>query len=133
MNRKEAIFRPFGKKDLGFLALLAVVSVVCVVVLYSGESSVTGTSVVVTVDGVETGRYSLKKEQRVEITGAGGKISNILAIADGHAWMAEADCPDRTCVRQHRISKSGESIVCLPNRVVVTVEGGDTEIDAITN
>ena len=39
--------------------------------------------------------------------------------------MKDADCPDRLCVKQGSISKNGESIVCLPHKVIVTVTGGD--------
>lgn len=42
-------------------------------------------------------------------------------IRDGKADMKEADCPDKLCVHQKAISAENESIVCLPNRVVVTV------------
>ena len=48
--------------------------------------------------------------------------------------MEEADCPDLLCVHQKAISKEGESIICLPNKVVVTIRGGEeTELDAVTN
>lgn len=42
-------------------------------------------------------------------------------IRDGKADMKEADCPDKLCVHQKAISAENESIVCLPDRVVVTV------------
>ena len=48
--------------------------------------------------------------------------------------MESADCPDQICVRQKAISKEGESIICLPNKVVVSIVGGEEkELDAVTN
>lgn len=46
----------------------------------------------------------------------------------GVADMTSADCPDHLCVKQKAISKEGESIICLPNKVVVTVKS-DTKSD----
>jgi hypothetical protein len=36
--------------------------------------------------------------------------------------MEYADCPDKLCIRQGIVSRSGERIVCLPNRVSITIE-----------
>lgn len=52
---------------------------------------------------------------------------NVLAIEDGRARMREADCPDQICVRHRAVSRAGETIVCLPNRVVVEIRAGGTE------
>ena len=53
-----------------------------------------------------------------------GAHTNTLVIADGKARVAEASCPDQICVRQGAVQYAGESIVCLPHRLVVTVQGG---------
>ena len=76
---------------------------------------------VVTVDGKEIGRYPLDVEQTVTI---GGGNYNVLCIAGGEASVIEANCGDHTCVHTGAISKVGETIVCLPHRLVVSVEGG---------
>ena len=48
--------------------------------------------------------------------------------------MIEADCPDQLCVHQKKISMNHESIICLPNRVVVEIESSEnSEYDAVTN
>ena len=54
-------------------------------------------------------------------TGADGKHRNRLVICDGKAYMETATCPDGICVAHRPIFRNGESIVCLPNRVVITV------------
>ena len=57
--------------------------------------------------------------QRIEIPGKVGKC--ILVISDGKADMESADCPNQICVHHSAISHIGETIVCLPNRVVIEV------------
>lgn len=87
----------------------------------------------ITVDGEVYGRYSLEKEQRIPIE-VDGEMKNVVVIEDGEAYMAEATCPDQLCVHQGRISGRSQSIVCLPNRVIVTVVDGDeAEIDSMTD
>ena len=69
-----------------------------------------------------------------EITLACGNGTNVLRIENGSASVIAADCPDQYCVRHKLIRKEGESIICLPHRLVITVEGGDArEIDDVTN
>lgn len=53
---------------------------------------------------------------------------NTLVIKDGEAFISEADCPDKVCVRTGKISKVGEQIICLPNRVIVEIVGRGEEI-----
>lgn len=96
--------------------------------IYSAFFGGAGAEVVVYVDGEETGRYPLYEDCTVKINDG----TNMLVIEDGSAHMEEAKCPDQVCVRHKKISKNGENIICLPNKVVVSVEGGEeTEADAV--
>jgi hypothetical protein len=46
--------------------------------------------------------------------------------------MASSDCHNQVCVEHAPISHSGESIICLPHKLVVTIKGGkEAEVDAI--
>lgn len=88
--------------------------------------------VVVTVDGQEYGRYPLAEDTEEVIKL--GDAYNKLVISEGQVKMEEASCPDKICVNHLAIHYSNESIVCLPNKVVITIEGGeDNEVDATTN
>lgn len=101
--------------------------------LFWGYSLITrteGSTVVVTVDGAEFGRYSLLMERETEIVTEYG--TNTLVIAGGMATVTEADCPDGLCIGQRDIRYEGESIVCLPHKLVVTIEGGlSSEVDGV--
>ena len=46
---------------------------------------------------------------------------NTVVTESGRAYMREADCPDRLCVKTGRIRSVGERIICLPNKVVIEV------------
>lgn len=83
----------------------------------------------VTVDGEMYGEYSLDENMDIQIDD-----TNYLSIKNGKATMVEASCPDQLCVQQKSISKDGESIICLPNKVVAAVIGGEeSKIDIISN
>lgn len=81
----------------------------------------------VIVDGELFGTYSLYEEREISI-----HKGNVLWIHDGVADMKSADCPDKICVNHQNISKARETIVCLPNKVVIKIVGGeDTTLDAM--
>lgn len=83
---------------------------------FQGKS---GAEVRVSVNNKEYGTYSLDKDQTITI--CEDDWENILVIKDGRASMTKADCPDKICVNHAAISKKGETIVCLPHKVVVEV------------
>ena len=93
--------------------------------LYAGRER--GDTVQVTVDGTVIGEYPLERDDTIRIEGIGG--NNTLKIRDGQADMTDADCPDKICVNHATISDVGESIVCLPHRVVVEIVSSDGETD----
>ena len=88
---------------------------------------------VVEVDGQEKGRYPLYQDTSVEIQLEDGSY-NLLEIKDGRADITEASCPDKICVDHRPVSRRGESLVCLPNKVVVEIENGqEAEVDGMTH
>ena len=111
------------------LSLLLIVSLAGVALFFlRGE----GDTVIVTVEGEIYGTYPLDREITVEIR-TGYEERNVLVIREGKARVEEATCPDGICAAHKPISREGESIVCLPHRVVITVhaENGDQEPDII--
>ena len=82
-----------------------------------------GKSVRVEENGKTVAVYSLSHDGEYSLNGG----TNILVIENGTAYIREADCPDKTCVRAGRLTHVGESAVCLPNRVSVTVIGEDAD------
>ena len=76
----------------------------------------------ISIDGMATQTLDLWKDQELDIEGADGG-HNHLVIENGEAWISEASCPDKICIHQGKISRDGEIIVCLPNRITVRISG----------
>ena len=113
------------KGDILFIAALLVLAGVLFAVFYSGEP---GAVAVVTIDGERVAEYPLNVNGTYPLNGG----SNILVIENGEAYLEYADCPDKLCVKMGRISKTGQSITCLPNHLNVSVEGaGEAEYDVL--
>lgn len=111
---------------------LAVIVLAAGIWLFTELNKEEGEFAVVTVNGVETERYSLAADAEIRLESENGGY-NILVIKNGKADVIEASCPDHVCVDQRAISKTGEAITCLPNKTVITVEGqGEAEIDFVS-
>ena len=119
-------------RDLILVAVLLVAALALFFGLRSRQARDTGTGAqaVVTVDGKEIGRYPLKKNGTFPLNGG----TNILVVENGEAWVSEANCPDKVCMGMGKISRNGEFIACLPNRLLVVVEGAaeDSPVDGMT-
>lgn len=88
-----------------------------------------GGTVRVQIDGETVMELPLDQDVRT-VLGEGGH-TNTLVIENGAAQVVAADCPDQVCVNHGAIQYAGESIVCLPHRLVVTVDGGaSNDVDA---
>lgn len=112
------------RNDIIFIVALLLVAAVGALYLFVFRSN--GNAVKVTVDGKVVGVYSLSENIDKNIT-TGKNNLNRLIIRDGKAYMETATCPDGICVSHKPIFRDGESIVCLPNRVVVTVTTKDAD------
>lgn len=121
-----------SKKGIIIILIVLALLVIFAVIFYSNRK--TGNIVVINHNGKETGLYPLSEDREIRIKDKNGKVTNVVCIKDGQVYMKEADCPDQICVKQGRKSKDGESITCLPNKVVVEVKGEDrSHMDTMTD
>ncbi len=82
------------------------------------------------VEGVEY-RYPLDKEITEYIEGNLGETT--IEIKDGRAGITKSPCKNQTCIKMGLISKVGQSSACLPNRIILTIDGEkDDDIDALS-
>ncbi len=116
------------KADL-ILAAGAIVIAVGIWFFYSAGAE-NGTGAEVTVDGVREAFLPLAKDDSIRIETEAGY--NIVTVRDGEVFVIEADCRDQICVEHKKIKKTGETIVCLPHKLVVTVTGAESaDFDAV--
>lgn len=115
------------KRRWDLLLVLGILLAAAVLYLLARPGDAGGWAVV-TVNGAEVGRYRLDQERTVTI---GETDYNVLEISGGAAAVVEANCGDHTCVRTGRISREGETIVCLPHRLVVEILGRASDMDAV--
>ena len=107
--------------------ILLVAGIVVVVAVFSLVYFLTrreGAYASVIKDGDEIARYSLSENITVPIYDD-ETVTNVLVIEDGKAYMSEAICPDQICVKHRAISKVGETIVCLPQELVIKIVASD--------
>lgn len=119
------------RADFILIGAVAAIAAVMLLFLYGGSSN-SGEYVQIEINGKVTQTLPLNEDSEYEIESEnGGK--NTLVIKDGKAKMTEADCPDGICKNHKAISRNGESIICLPHMVVVTVvkDSDSDDIDAV--
>lgn len=102
------------KADKIVLASVLLFSVIVALFMFVFKNN--GKSVVIKQQNRVVCSLPLNKETVYELE------HNTVVIKNGKAFVKSADCPDQICVKHKKISKSGESIVCLPNRVIIEVK-----------
>ena len=111
-----------------FIAALVIFAGSMLLMRYLGHD---GEEAVVYVNGEEVASYPLSRDIRETIQGYDGG-ENVLVIEDHRAKIESADCPDQSCMHQKAISANGETIVCLPHRIVVLIRSKtESEVDAV--
>lgn len=122
------------KNDIALIAVILVVAAVSYfgIRIYQRINTKEPLAVVM-VENVEYGRFPLNKDAMEKIELSDGSY-NVLVVKDGKADITEASCPDGICVNHRAINRQGETIVCLPNKVVVEIENGEkSDVDSMTN
>ena len=112
----------------GDLIIIAVVLLAAILMIIPKKSN--GEQVILTCDGEEIAVFDLIKNTEYTFHGS---YENKLIIENGYAFISESDCPDKVCVRSKKISKSGETICCLPNKMMLTVVSIKSKTDVISN
>lgn len=85
-----------------------------------------GSLVQIEVGGTVAATLPLDEDTTYEVENNNG-VTNKIVISNGKVSMEYADCRDQICVDHKEISKCNESIICLPNKVIVTVISNDSE------
>ena len=120
------------KRDIILIVSLLVVGIIALVIWHF-IYSVDGKYVTIEQRDNLIGIYPLNVDKEIEIEHR-GEVVNKIVIEDGYCYMEEAECPDHLCIKQGKVNKSGQTIVCLPNRVIVTVvDSNNSDYDSVAN
>lgn len=123
------MYKRFGRNDIIFIGFMLLFCIAICVAVYKG-GAITGTYITITQDGEKYGTYSLLEEQTITV--GEGEHVNVITIKGGKAYMMSASCPDQLCVNQNEICYDKQSIICLPNKIVITVTSdSESDVDLI--
>ncbi|NLA13127.1 MAG: NusG domain II-containing protein [Tissierellia bacterium] len=129
MNKK------INKYDIGLIVSIIIISLFFI--LYGGRDAVISNSKTAYIysNNKLVGEYVLTDDYKDVVNIESETGYNIMHIENGQIWIHEASCPDKICIYQGKISKNGEMIVCIPNRMFIKIvdENEESEIDFIAD
>lgn len=121
------------RNDWLLIGAVLVIAAVGGIFVWWGGNTEQGSTVEIWKDKVLVGSYPLNNAEAKTIPLDSSYGHNVVVISDGEVFMKEADCPDQVCVHTGSISHVGQSIVCLPNRVVIEIKGNqEVQVDEIS-
>lgn len=80
-----------------------------------------GSYVLVSVDGQTVEQFPLNKDGEYIVNGG----TNTVVVKDSKVWVTDASCPDKLCEKMGAVQYSGQSIICLPNKLTVEITGSE--------
>lgn len=110
------------KWDWVIIIMLIVISLIPLGIILKNENFQGDYYVLISVNGEDYEKLELNKENDEVIRIENGNYVNEICINGREVYMKETNCPDRVCSRQGKISKVGESIVCLPNKLFIEIK-----------
>jgi hypothetical protein len=116
----------FKKADIILLAVFLLMGAGSLLAAKLQPSS--GSTVVISVNGEEYGRYPLDVDREIDVDTVYGH--NTVVISASTVCVSDSDCPNLDCERFGRISRPSQTIMCLPHRMLIRITG-DTDIDAV--
>ncbi len=118
------------RRDIIFIGCLFVVGLLLTAFILLPQKSY-GSVVQVKVDGQIVYQTHLSKDTTKRIQTPYGY--NTLVIKNKSVSISESDCKNKICVHEHSISRIGESIVCLPHHLSITISGKANDVDAVAS
>ncbi len=110
------------RNDIILVAVILLLTAAGVLILNLTKN--TGDIVSVKIDGAEKMRYFLSEDTDTVIRTDDGQMNHLI-IKNGEAYISDADCPDKICVKHRPVKNVNESIVCLPHKVVIEIISAD--------
>ncbi len=111
------------KRNLILIASLLAFALLLFLAVRLARGGEEGKTFEILLDGESFGRYSLLSDAEIPV-----KDLCVVSVSGGAVFVSSSVCPNQTCVRHAPIRGRGETIVCLPNRLVIRI-GGEGETD----
>jgi hypothetical protein len=111
--------RSIKKTDVIFLVVCAAL-IGAFFIFHKAVSPVSGEEVIIEVENKAFGSYHLSENRVIKVNGILG--TSTVVIKDGEVYMKESPCPNKVCIHMGKISDVNETIVCIPNRIYITVK-----------
>ncbi len=107
------------KYRLDVIVIAAILVFSLILLLFTALTKKEGAVVSVEVEGKTVAEYPIDVNGVFPLNGG----TNVLVIENGFAYLNYSSCPDHVCENTGKIRYVGETIVCLPNKVTVTIKG----------
>ena len=108
--------------------LIVVIVLLLAGILYFAIFKTPGQKAVVKYQGKTVEEINLADDSYYET-----KVNDVLIVRENNEiYVKESNCPDKLCVRAGHLTHSGQTAVCVPNRVSVTIEGQSDGPQAVT-
>ena len=117
-----------GIRDVFVVLAVVLLAVGTAVLTWGADRSGGAVTAVFSVDGAESEPVSLEADFSRTVS-ANGYVLEV-CCSGGEIWIESSDCPTQDCVHTGHISRSGQSIVCLPAHVIITLEGAADNSDS---
>lgn len=117
------------KYRIDIIVVASLLALSLLILLMISLTKVEGAYAEITVDGNTIGKYSLAIDNTYSLNGG----TNTLVIQNGEAYIRDSNCPDHICENTGKIKHVGQTIICLPNRLTVTIIGeSDEAVDFVS-
>lgn len=113
------------RKNINFIIIIILLFIVSWI--FTSFLKEEGDTVLIYHNSELIGSYEISENRKIDVNG-----TNTVVIENGCAYMESATCPDKLCVNTGKIKDNSRDIICLPNKVRVTLTK-KSAIDAVTN
>ena len=87
------------------------------------------TAIEITVSDKPAVIYSIKANQQIKVTGQLG--DSVIEILEGRVRFSESPCSGKVCILSGWHQDSGDHVVCLPNKVGISLISQQDRFDGI--
>ena len=123
------IFKTGDKILIISIAVIAVLLLVCNTFGVSPDKQITA---VITQNGNLIRKINLNDLKDSESVYINEPIKQVILAEKGRIRFLESDCPNQICVKTGWLTKAGDRAVCMPSKVVITIVGGDKQVDSVS-